>query len=105
MLHANLGDKFGGSSEIKNTVVYGGVPKQRQVRDLRSGVEIVIATPVRVIAPFDTLSLDSTDILFSSTPGASHRPLGARKHKPEASNLPCSRRSRSNVGHGKSLKK
>ena len=41
-------DKFGSSSEIKNTVVYGGVPKHRQVRDLRSGMEIVIATPVRV---------------------------------------------------------
>ena len=39
-------DKFGASSEIKNTVVYGGVPKSRQVRDLRSGIEIVIATPV-----------------------------------------------------------
>lgn len=39
-------DKFGSSSEIKNTVIYGGVPKSRQVRDLKSGVEIVIATPV-----------------------------------------------------------
>ena len=28
-------DKFGASSEIKNTVVYGGVPKSTQVRDLR----------------------------------------------------------------------
>lgn len=42
-------DKFGASSEIKNTVVYGGVPKSRQVRDLRSGVEILIATPGRLI--------------------------------------------------------
>jgi len=42
-------DKFGASSEIKNTVVYGGVPKSRQVRDLREGVEIVIATPGRLI--------------------------------------------------------
>jgi len=42
-------DKFGGSSDVKNTVVYGGVPKSRQVRDLRSGVEIVIATPGRLI--------------------------------------------------------
>jgi hypothetical protein len=42
-------DKFGNSSEIKNTVVYGGVPKSRQVRDLRSGMEIVIATPGRLI--------------------------------------------------------
>ena len=28
-------DKFGASSEIKNTCVYGGVPKHTQVRDLR----------------------------------------------------------------------
>jgi len=42
-------DKFGSSSDIKNTVVYGGVPKSRQVRDLRSGIEIVIATPGRLI--------------------------------------------------------
>jgi DEAD/DEAH box helicase len=28
-------DKFGASSEIKNTVVYGGVPKNEQVRVLR----------------------------------------------------------------------
>ena len=42
-------DKFGASSDIKNTVVYGGVPKSRQVRDLRSGTEIVIATPGRLI--------------------------------------------------------
>ncbi|KAL3929395.1 MAG: hypothetical protein SGARI_004760 [Bacillariaceae sp.] len=38
-------DKFGRSSEIKNTVVYGGVPKGRQIRSLQDGVEIVIATP------------------------------------------------------------
>jgi len=42
-------DKFGASSDIKNTVVYGGVPKSKQVRDLRMGVEIVIATPGRLI--------------------------------------------------------
>lgn len=42
-------DKFGASSEIKNTVVYGGVKKFTQVRDLKSGVEIVIATPGRLI--------------------------------------------------------
>jgi len=42
-------DKFGASSEIKNTVVYGGVPKSKQVRSLREGVEIVIATPGRLI--------------------------------------------------------
>jgi len=47
-------DKFGQSSEIKNTVVYGGVPKHVQVRDLRVGVEIVIATPGRLIDHLET---------------------------------------------------
>jgi len=47
-------DKFGASSEIKNTVVYGGVPKHTQVRDLRNGVEIVIATPGRLIDHLET---------------------------------------------------
>ena len=42
-------DKFGGSSQIKNTCVYGGVPKRVQERDLTRGVEIVIATPGRLI--------------------------------------------------------
>jgi ATP-dependent RNA helicase DDX5/DBP2 len=36
-------DKFGASSDIKNTVVYGGVPKRKQVNDLQSGVEIVVS--------------------------------------------------------------
>lgn len=42
-------DKFGASSQIKNTVVYGGVKKHTQVRALSSGVEILIATPGRLI--------------------------------------------------------
>lgn len=41
--------KFGKSSRIKNTCVYGGVPKGGQIRDLTRGVEIVIATPGRLI--------------------------------------------------------
>ena len=46
-------DKFGKSSDIKNTVVYGGVPKSRQIRDLQNGIEIVIATPGRLIDHLD----------------------------------------------------
>jgi superfamily II DNA/RNA helicase len=42
-------DKFGNSSDIKNTVVYGGVKKHTQIQDLRKGVEILIATPGRLI--------------------------------------------------------
>lgn len=41
--------KFGSSSGIKSTCVYGGVPKGIQVRELRRGVEVVIATPGRMI--------------------------------------------------------
>jgi len=47
-------DKFGASSEIKNTVVYGGVSKKTQIGVLRSGVEIVIATPGRLIDHLET---------------------------------------------------
>lgn len=35
-------NKFGASSKIKNTCVYGGVPKRGQIEDLRRGVEICI---------------------------------------------------------------
>merc|ERR1712003_551064 len=42
-------NRFGSSSKIKNTVVYGGVPRRTQQQDLRDGVEIVIATPGRLI--------------------------------------------------------
>lgn len=41
--------KFGSSSRIKSTCVYGGAPKGPQANDLRRGVEIVIATPGRLI--------------------------------------------------------
>lgn len=41
--------KFGKSSRIRNTCVYGGVPKGPQIRDLAKGVEVCIATPGRLI--------------------------------------------------------
>merc|ERR1719217_2046138 len=41
--------RFGKSSKIKNTCCYGGVPKGPQAKDLEEGVEIVIATPGRLI--------------------------------------------------------
>ncbi|XP_063240899.1 uncharacterized protein LOC134541405 isoform X2 [Bacillus rossius redtenbacheri] len=40
---------FGSSSLIRNTCVFGGAPKGPQARDLERGVEIVIATPGRLI--------------------------------------------------------
>ena len=41
--------RFGNTSRIKSTCVYGGTPKGPQARDLEKGVEIVIATPGRLI--------------------------------------------------------
>ncbi|OJJ82421.1 DEAD-box ATP-dependent RNA helicase DBP2 [Aspergillus glaucus CBS 516.65] len=41
--------KFGKSSRIRNTCIYGGVPKGPQIRDLSRGVEVCIATPGRLI--------------------------------------------------------
>jgi superfamily II DNA/RNA helicase len=44
-----VADQFGASSRIKNTCVFGGAPKGPQKRDLQEGVEILIATPGRLI--------------------------------------------------------
>uniref|UniRef100_A0A7S0VGK3 RNA helicase n=1 Tax=Polytomella parva TaxID=51329 RepID=A0A7S0VGK3_9CHLO len=41
--------RFGSSSRIQNTAVYGGVNKAPQIHDLRRGCEIVIATPGRLL--------------------------------------------------------
>ncbi|XP_065343217.1 uncharacterized protein LOC135941536 isoform X1 [Cloeon dipterum] len=40
---------FGAPSQIRNTCIFGGAPKGPQARDLDRGVEIVIATPGRLI--------------------------------------------------------
>ncbi|KAI8376916.1 P-loop containing nucleoside triphosphate hydrolase protein [Blakeslea trispora] len=45
--------KFGSTSRIKNTCLYGGTPRGPQIRDLARGVEICIATPGRLIDMLD----------------------------------------------------
>lgn len=40
---------FGQSTYVRNTCIFGGAPKREQARDLERGVEIVIATPGRLI--------------------------------------------------------
>jgi len=52
-------DKFGYTSLIKNTCVYGGAPKRNQAWDLRKGVEIIIATPGRLM---DFLQQETTNL-------------------------------------------
>ncbi|RZC92450.1 hypothetical protein C5167_004283 [Papaver somniferum] len=46
--------KFIGKSHIGSTCIYGGAPKGQQIRALRTGVEIVIATPGRLIDMLDS---------------------------------------------------
>jgi ATP-dependent RNA helicase DDX5/DBP2 len=51
--------KFGTTSKLKFTCVYGGIPKGPQARELRNGVEILIATPGRLI---DFLEAETTNL-------------------------------------------
>ncbi|ODN02094.1 putative ATP-dependent RNA helicase DDX17 [Orchesella cincta] len=44
-----VANEFGQPSRVRNTCVFGGAPKGGQARDLERGVEIVIATPGRLI--------------------------------------------------------
>lgn len=50
---------FGTSTFVRNTCVFGGAPKGPQVDDLERGVEIVIATPGRLI---DFLERNTTNL-------------------------------------------
>ncbi|CAK9158097.1 unnamed protein product [Ilex paraguariensis] len=51
--------KFGSRANIRSTCIYGGAPKGPQIRDLQRGVEIVIATPGRLI---DMLEAQRTNL-------------------------------------------
>lgn len=44
-----VADKFGNTSKIRNTCIFGGAAKGPQALDLTNGVEIVIATPGRLL--------------------------------------------------------
>ncbi|XP_058791285.1 ATP-dependent RNA helicase p62-like isoform X2 [Phymastichus coffea] len=44
-----VANDFGSLSYVRNTCIFGGAPKGSQARDLERGVEIVIATPGRLI--------------------------------------------------------
>lgn len=44
-----VANDFGQTSKIRNTCIFGGAPKGPQANDLLDGVEIVIATPGRLI--------------------------------------------------------
>jgi len=46
---STVASDFGKSSRVRNTCVFGGAPKGPQLRDIERGVEIMIATPGRLI--------------------------------------------------------
>lgn len=54
-----VANDFGSSAFVRNTCVYGGSSKARQMQDLQNGVELVIATPGRLL---DFLSSDVTNM-------------------------------------------
>lgn len=53
-----VADDFGKSSNIQNTVLYGGTSKAFQLTDIRRGVDIVVATPGRLIDLLSSTNLN-----------------------------------------------
>jgi len=72
-IHDNIG-KMGSQTDLRSVVVYGGVGKQPQIRNIRSGVEIVVACPGRLLdllsdkafnlQAVEVLVLDEADHMF-----------------------------------------
>jgi len=72
-IHDNIG-KMGKETGLRSVVVYGGVGKQPQIRTIRSGVEIVVACPGRLLdllnvkafnlRAVEVLVLDEADHMF-----------------------------------------
>lgn len=54
-----VASEFGARTKVRHTCIYGGASKNHQARDLQSGVEIVIATPGRLL---DFLEMGTTNL-------------------------------------------
>ena len=56
---------YGNATDFKQTVVYGGVNKNRQTRVLRSGVDVLVATPGRLMDHMadGVVRLDAIEVL------------------------------------------
>lgn len=53
---------FGKEMRVRISAVYGGAPYQRQINELRRGVDIVVGTPGRLIDLIDKKVLDLSEI-------------------------------------------
>jgi ATP-dependent RNA helicase DDX5/DBP2 len=82
--------KFAGPCKIKSLAIYGGVPKNSQQYALEKGVEILIATPGRLIDFLESrvirlskvtyLVLDEADRMLVSFNSLIYQDMGFEKH-------------------------
>ena len=56
--------RFGKSSDIRSTCIYGGVPKSPQIRKIQAGIEVLVATPGRLNDILDVNAVDLNRIEF-----------------------------------------
>ena len=56
--------RFGKSSDIRSTCIYGGVPKSPQIRKIQGGIEVLVATPGRLNDILDIHAVDLSGIEF-----------------------------------------
>jgi ATP-dependent RNA helicase RhlE len=50
------------NTELYVSVVYGGVPLDKELRDLRAGVEVLVATPGRLIDHMERANIDLSEV-------------------------------------------
>ncbi|HYH79627.1 MAG TPA: DEAD/DEAH box helicase [Longimicrobium sp.] len=50
------------NTELFVSVVYGGVPLDKELRDLRAGVEVLVATPGRLIDHMERANIDLSEV-------------------------------------------
>ncbi len=66
-LAIQIGESFstyGKYTQIKNTVIFGGVPQAPQTKVLRSGVDVLVATPGRLLDLMDQGYISLRDIKY-----------------------------------------
>ncbi|MGS0972777.1 MAG: DEAD/DEAH box helicase [Candidatus Izemoplasmataceae bacterium] len=62
-IHDNF-KEYGRNLDIKTTVIYGGVPQSKQVRVLNQGIDILVATPGRLLDLIQQRKLTLSNISY-----------------------------------------
>ena len=66
-LAIQIGESFtvyGKYTGVRNTVIFGGIPQRSQVEALRKGVDVLIATPGRLLDLIDQGDINLQDIKY-----------------------------------------